>query len=76
MPGIKGMNKGNKNRSKGGRINPNLSLSGKHKEFFRQQAVLEIYGRENIMREPTDDEIKRQCREMTKAWWDTLVEDC
>lgn len=68
MSGTKGMNIGNKNRYKGGRINPNLSLSGEDKEFFRQQAMKEY------QREPTDDEIKDRCREMTYAWWKSLHE--
>jgi hypothetical protein len=74
MAGIQGMNRGNRNRYKGGRLKPDLSLSGKHKEFFRQQAKLEIYGKEGTMREPTDNEIKAKCREMTYAWWDSLVD--
>lgn len=69
MSGIKGMNQGNKNRFKGGRLKPDLSLSGKAKEYFRQQAKLETGERE-----PTDDEIKAKCREMTYEWWENLAE--
>lgn len=67
MSGIKGMNTGNKNRYKGGRLKPDLSLSGEAKEYFKQQARLEL------MREPTDEEIKAKCREITYVLWGKLV---
>ncbi len=69
MPGVKGMNRGNKNRYKGGRLKPDLSLSGKPKEYFRQQARI------TLGREPTEDEIKATCREATYRWWKLLAKD-
>lgn len=55
MPGIKGMNKGNKNRGEGGRIKIELSLSDTRQEkrltFFRDMA------RKEVGHEPTDQEI-------------------
>ncbi len=73
MSGVKGMNKGNKNRYKGGRLKPDLSLSGKAKEYFKQQAIQDTLKKEGFEREPTDDEIKAKCREMTYAWWESLI---
>lgn len=68
MSGVKGTNLGNKNRYRGGRLNPNLSLSGDDKEYFKQQVALELN------REPTDREILAKCREVTYQLWKGLRE--
>jgi len=75
MSGVKGMNKGNKNRFKGGRLKPDLSLSGKAKDYFKQHSAHDILKKEGVEREPTDDEIKAKCREMTYAWWERIAQE-
>ncbi len=63
MSGVKGMNKGNKNRGEGGRIKIEISLSDTKEEkrltFFRDMA------RRQIEREPTIKEIQ----DVARAWY-------
>lgn len=72
MAGVKGMGIGNKNRSKGGRLKIDFSLSGDAKAYFKKQARAEIR-RSGGDREPSDDEIKAICRRLTKEWWEALA---